>query len=210
MVDTSIIWISASAIILLMLLLILRQQKLSHLQQILQQTTLDYNQLAEKFDALNTLKNQLEQHIIKAQTESQGLQIRLNERDEKISYLTQELDEEQARHSSIAEQITALKERFGIASAQAESLHTQLQHSQSQLLRKEQEQQHLTEKLTALSQELTGLKTTLKKSILPSNNKISSNPNNSLAWNFKISLIAFWMKKAVLSAKLIKARWKPC
>ena len=85
MVDTSIIWISASAIILLMLLLILRQQKLSHLQQILQQTTLDYNQLAEKFDALNTLKNQLEQHIIKAQTESQGLQIRLNERDEKIS-----------------------------------------------------------------------------------------------------------------------------
>ncbi len=161
MVDTSIIWISASAIILLMLLLILRQQKLSHLQQILQQTTLDYNQLAEKFDALNTLKNQLEQHIIKAQTESQGLQIRLNERDEKISYLTQELDEEQARHSSIAEQITALKERFGIASAQAESLHTQLQHSQSQLLRKEQEQQHLTEKLTALSQELTGLKTTL-------------------------------------------------
>lgn len=147
--------------IVLILLLILFQQKYALLHKTLHKTTEDYNQLASKFDGINSLKNQLEQQIIKAQTESQGLQIRLNERDEKIYYLTQELDEEQARHSAIAEQITALKERFGIASAQAESLNAQLQHSQSQLSRKEQEQQHLTEKLTALSQELTGLKTTL-------------------------------------------------
>ena len=148
-------------VVLLILLLILRQQKYTHLHQELSKTTQDYNQLASKFDELSRIKNQLEQQTIKAQTESQGLLVRLNERDEKIHYLTQELDEEQSRHSAIAEQITALKERFGIASAQAESLNAQLQHSQSQLSRKEQEQQHLTEKLTALSQELTGLKTTL-------------------------------------------------
>ena len=148
-------------VVLLILLLILRQQKYTHLHQELSKTTQDYNQLASKFDELSSIKNQLEQQTIKAQTESQGLLVRLNERDEKIHYLTQELDEEQSRHSAIAEQITALKERFGIASAQAESLNAQLQHSQSQLSRKEQEQQHLTEKLTALSQELTGLKTTL-------------------------------------------------
>ena len=148
-------------VVLLILLLILCQQKYTHLHQELSKTTQDYNQLASKFDELSSIKNQLEQQTIKAQTESQGLLVRLNERDEKIHYLTQELDEEQSRHSAIAEQITALKERFGIASAQAESLNAQLQHSQSQLFRKEQEQQHLTEKLTALSQELTGLKTTL-------------------------------------------------
>ena len=148
-------------VVLLILLLILRQQKYTHLHQELSKTTQDYNQLASKFDELSSIKNQLEQQTIKAQTESQGLLVRLNERDEKIHYLTQELDEEQSRHSAIAEQITALKERSGIASAQAESLNAQLQHSQSQLSRKEQEQQHLTEKLTALSQELTGLKTTL-------------------------------------------------
>ena len=148
-------------VVLLILLLILRQQKYTHLHQELSKTTQDYNQLASKFDELSLIKNQLEQQTIKAQTESQGLLVRLNERDEKIHYLTQELDEEQSRHSAIAEQITALKERSGIASAQAESLNAQLQHSQSQLSRKEQEQQHLTEKLTTLSQELTGLKTTL-------------------------------------------------
>ena len=133
-------------VVLLILLLILRQQKYTHLHQELSKTTQDYNQLASKFDELSSIKNQLEQQTIKAQTESQGLLVRLNERDEKIHYLTQELDEEQSRHSAIAEQITALKERFGIASAQAESLNAQLQHSQSQLSRKEQEQQHLTEK----------------------------------------------------------------
>ena len=148
-------------VVLLILLLILRQQKYTHLHQELSKTTQDYNQLASKFDELSSIKNQLEQQTIKAQTESQGLLVRLNERDEKIHYLTQELDEEQSRHSAIAEQITALKERSGIASAQTESLNAQLQHSQSQLSRKEQEQQHLTEKLTTLSQELTGLKTTL-------------------------------------------------
>ena len=161
MSDMSLLWVMGVVSIVLILLLILFQQKYALLHKILHKTTEDYNQLASKFDGINSLKNQLEQQIIKAQTESQGLLVRLNERDEKIHYLTQELDEEQARHSTIAEQITALKERFGIASAQAESLNAQLQHSQSQLSRKEQEQQHLTEKLTALSQELTGLKTTL-------------------------------------------------
>ena len=40
------------------------------------------------------------------------------------------MDEEQLRHDQIGGQITALKERFGIASAQAESLQGQLQQAQ--------------------------------------------------------------------------------
>lgn len=163
MLDNPLFLISLAIALFFVILFILRQQKCAQLQQTLHQTTQDYNQLADKFDALNSVKNQLEQQTIKAQTESQGLQIRLNERDEKIVYLTQELDEEQARRSAIAEQITALKERFGIAHAQAESLQAQLTQSQSQLLRKEQEQQDLMAKFTALSQELTGLKTTLSE-----------------------------------------------
>ncbi|MDC2826070.1 DNA recombination protein RmuC [Rodentibacter pneumotropicus] len=153
--------ISLFILIILCFLLARRTRDVQELQQDLNKTNHDFNQLAERFDLLNQQKNLLEQRTVKAQTESEGLQIRLSERDEKIFYLTKELDEEQARNEQISTQITALKERFGIASAQAESLQNQLQQSQSQLLRKEQEQQNLTEKLTALSQELTGLKTTL-------------------------------------------------
>ncbi|OOF48057.1 recombinase RmuC [Rodentibacter trehalosifermentans] len=153
--------ISLFILIILCFLLARRSRDVQELQQDLNRTNSDFNQLAERFDLLNQQKNLLEQKAVKAQTESEGLQIRLSERDEKMAYLTKELDEEQARNEQIATQITALKERFGIASAQAESLQTQLQQSQAHLLRKEQEQLNLTEKLTALSQELTGLKTTL-------------------------------------------------
>lgn len=135
----------------------------TELQQDLNKTNQDFNQLAERFDLLDQQKSVLEQQAVKAQTQSEGLQIRLQERDEKIQYLTKELDEEQFRNEQIGAQITALKERFGIASAQAESLQTQLQQSQQNVLRKEQELQNLTAKLTALSQELTELKTTLSE-----------------------------------------------
>ena len=77
--------------------------------------------------------------------------------------MEKELDEEQLRHDQIGGQITALKERFGIASAQTESLQGQLQQAQENLLRKEQEQQKAQEKLTALSQELTDSKPRFRK-----------------------------------------------
>jgi len=149
---------------IVMLFLLSRSKRdTQELQQDLNKTIEDYNQLAERFDSLSAVKNQLEQQAVKAQTHAEGLQTRLNERDEKIQYLEKELDEEQLRHDQIGGQITALKERFGIASAQAESLQSQLQQAQENLLRKEQEQQKTQEKLTALSQELTELKTTLSE-----------------------------------------------
>ena len=149
---------------IVMLFLLSRSKRdTQELQQDLNKTIEDYNQLAERFDSLSALKNQLEQQAVKVQTHAEGLQTRLNERDEKIQYLEKELDEEQFRHDQIGGQITALKERFGIASAQAESLKGQLQQAQENLLRKEQEQQKTLEKLTALSQELTELKTTLSE-----------------------------------------------
>lgn len=138
-----------------------RTRDVQELRQDLNKSHQDFNQLAARFDALTQQNNLSEQHRIRAQAEREGLQIRLTERDEKIAYLSQELDEEQLRNAQIGSQISALKERFGIASAQAESLQNQLQQSQNQLVRKEQEQQQLTEKLTSLTQELTGLKTRL-------------------------------------------------
>ena len=78
--------------------------------------------MAERFDSLSVVKNQLEQQAVKAQTHAEGLQTRLNERDEKIQYLEKELDEEQLRHDQIGGQITALKERFGIASSTSRKL----------------------------------------------------------------------------------------
>lgn len=140
-----------------------RQRDSQELQQDLNKTIEDFNQLLSKFEAVQQAKNQLEQHVVKYQTTAEGLQVRLIERDDKLAYLQKELDEEQARHNDIAEKITALKERFGIASAQAESLAKQLEHSQANFTRKEQENQELVAKLTALSQELTELKTTLSE-----------------------------------------------
>lgn len=138
-----------------------RKRDSLELQQDLNKNIEDFNRLLEKFDAVTARKNQLEQEVVKAQTTADGLQIRLNERDEKVQYLQTELNEEQARHSAIAEQITTLKERFGVASAQADSLRGQLAQSQAQLTRKEELLTNLTEKHTALSQELAELKTTL-------------------------------------------------
>ena len=98
---------------IVMLFLLSRSKRdTQELQQDLNKTIGDYNQLAERFDALNAVKNQLEQQAVKAQTHAEGLQTRLNERDEKIQYLEKELDEEQLRHDQIGGQITALKERF--------------------------------------------------------------------------------------------------
>ncbi|HDR1021675.1 TPA: DNA recombination protein RmuC [Pasteurella multocida] len=138
-----------------------RKRDSQELQQDLNKTIEDFNQLLSKFEASQLAKSQLEQAVVKYQTNAEGLQVRLIERDEKLGYLQKELDEEQARHNEISEKITALKERFGIASAQAESLEKQLEHSQSNFYRKEQENRELVEKLTALSQEFTELKTTL-------------------------------------------------
>ena len=145
----------------LVLLFILARQKrdVQELQQDLNKNILDFNTLLEKFDRLTQIKNQFETAAVKAQTTAEGLQVRLSERDEKLAYLQQELNDEQKHHSQTIENLTALRERFGTVSAQSESLYYQLQQSRDEILRKEQERFALQDKLTTLTQELTGLKT---------------------------------------------------
>ena len=94
---------------LLILLLILRQQKYTHLHQELSKTTQDYNQLASKFDELSGVKNQFEQQTIKVQTENQGLQYRLTERDEQIHHLTQERQNLTEKLTALSQELTGLK-----------------------------------------------------------------------------------------------------
>ena len=96
-------------VVLLILLLILCQQKYTHLHQELSKTTQDYNQLASKFDELSGIKNQFEQQIIKVQTENQGLQYRLTERDEQIHHLTQERQNLTEKLTALSQELTGLK-----------------------------------------------------------------------------------------------------
>ncbi|HHF2590053.1 TPA: DNA recombination protein RmuC, partial [Haemophilus influenzae] len=96
-------------VIILILLLILRQQKYTHLHQELSKTTQDYNQLASKFDELSSIKNQFEQQTIKVQTENQGLQYRLTERDEQIHHLTQERQNLTEKLTALSQELTGLQ-----------------------------------------------------------------------------------------------------
>ena len=98
-----------AVVIILILLLILRQQKYTHLHQELLKTTQDYNQLASKFDELSCIKNQFEQQTIKVQTENQGLQYRLTERDEQIHHLTQEQQNLTEKLTALSQELTGLQ-----------------------------------------------------------------------------------------------------
>lgn len=98
-----------ATVVLLILLLILRQQKYTHLHQELSKKTQDYNLLASKFDELSGIKNQFEQQTIKVQTENQGLQYRLTERDEQIHHLTQERQNLTEKLTALSQELTGLK-----------------------------------------------------------------------------------------------------
>ncbi|MFZ7155246.1 DNA recombination protein RmuC [Avibacterium avium] len=159
-------WLGVAVLLLILCLVLFfistkHQRDKQQLEQELNKNVNDFNQLLEKYETLSQLRYQLEQDSVKAQTRAEGLQIRLNERDEKIHYLQQELDEEQARHSNIAEKITSLKEQFGIATAQVHSLQNQLNQTRTELKSKQQDYADLSEKSTALLQQLTELKTSL-------------------------------------------------
>ncbi|MCW9710938.1 DNA recombination protein RmuC [Avibacterium sp. 21-586] len=159
-------WLGVAVLLLILCLVLFfistkHQRDKQQLAQELNKNVNDFNQLLEKYETLSQLRYQLEQESVKAQTRAEGLQTRLNERDEKIHYLQQELDEEQARHSNIAEKITSLKEQFGIATAQVHSLQNQLNQSRAELKSKQQDYVDLSEKSTALLQQLTELKTSL-------------------------------------------------
>lgn len=153
------------AILLFMLLFVMARYKRDsqELQQDLQKTTQDFNQLLARYEQLNQLKNQQDQALIKAQTQVENNQIRLTERDEKIQYLTQELDEAQQRHQAALAQMTQLQQTAGINQSQLQQLQAQLQHSQNQFAQKDQEAANLNEKLTVLAQQLTQLKTSLSE-----------------------------------------------
>lgn len=160
------LWLLVSLFLILVaviLLFIMARYKRDsqELQQDLHKTTNEFNQLFARYEQLNQLKNQQDQALIKAQTQAENIQIRLAERDEKIQYLTKELDEEQQRHQSAIAQMTNLQQTVGINQAQLQQLQQQLHHSQNQFIQKDQEVIKLNEKLTALSQQLTQLKTTL-------------------------------------------------
>ena len=158
------ICITLTALCLLLFFIAARRKRdTEELQQDLNKTIQDFNQLVEKYDAVQQVREGLQQDVIQAKTRVEGLQERLDERDKKIGYLQKELDEEQLRTEVVNRNITELKERFGSASAQANSLQQQLQHSQSVVEQREQQLQQNRSQLNELAQELTELKTTLSE-----------------------------------------------
>ncbi|OOF71479.1 DNA recombination protein RmuC [Rodentibacter caecimuris] len=158
-------WIIIGSLMLVCIFLVFLLTKYKHdIQELtldLNKTILDFNQLAEKFDTLNIAKQQLEQQWIKEQTQAENLLLRISERDNKIIFVETELNEAQARNEQLVLQLNGAKERLGMTSAQLEGLQAQLMQNQQRLDAKENEQQNLTEKMTALSQELVHLKTML-------------------------------------------------
>ena len=153
--------ISVFIMVVLLFLLLRYRRDAKELRDDLSKNILDFNQLAEKFDQLNAVKTQFEQQAIKAQAVNDGIHIRLLERDEKLQFVTQELNEAQVRNEQLTSQAINLKERCGILSAQTESLQQQLEKTQTALFEKESDKQNLNQKLTALSQELATLRTVL-------------------------------------------------
>ena len=125
--------------ILLLFGLAKRKRDVLELQQDLDKAVLDFNLLVEKYEHLRQVKNQLDQAVVKAQTTTEGLQIRLSERDEKLHALQTELEQEQSHFNKTTENFTALRGRFGEVSAQAEGLQRQLMESRETLERKERE-----------------------------------------------------------------------
>ncbi|TCJ94840.1 DNA recombination protein RmuC [Volucribacter psittacicida] len=159
-------WLISTMSLLLLCLILLfvnakRKANSQALTQDLNKTVTEFNQLLQKYEGLVQAKHQVDQALVKVETHGENLQLRLQERDDKMRYLTQELDEEQQRHQQANAQLASLKENMGIASAQLQQLKQQLDYSQSQVSLKDQELSKLNEKLTALSQQFTELKTTL-------------------------------------------------
>ncbi|MBV7388167.1 DNA recombination protein RmuC [Pasteurellaceae bacterium TAE3-ERU1] len=156
-----------ACIVLVLVVLILffwnakRKRDSQELRADLNKTIADFNQLAQKYEQLQSHSQQLQSGLVQAQTRVEGLQTSLIERDEKIDYITRELDEEQARHQAIGEQITALKERFGATNALAQSLQSQLDRSHSQLSAKEQQVRNLDQELSQTQRTLMKLQTSL-------------------------------------------------
>lgn len=109
MFDNPLMLAAIAVALIFIVLFVLRQQKYAQLYLELQKTTQDYNQLAEKFDVLNGVKNQLEQQTVKAQTENQGLQVRLTERDEQIQRLAQERQHLTEKFTALSQEFTGLK-----------------------------------------------------------------------------------------------------
>ncbi|MFD0966699.1 DNA recombination protein RmuC [Seminibacterium arietis] len=136
-------------------------KKIKQLELVINKNINDFNQLIAKYENLQQIKNQLDQTIVRFQTATESLQARLAERDEKIQYLQNELNESQQRHENITNQMSSLKEHFGIAKAKSDSLQKQLEESRGEFFRKDQECVGLTKKATELLRELTQLKTTL-------------------------------------------------
>ena len=90
--------ISVFIMVVLLFLLLRYRRDAKELRDDLGKNILDFNQLAEKFDQLNAVKTQFEQQAIKAQAVNDGIHIRLLERDEKLQFVTQELNEAQVRN----------------------------------------------------------------------------------------------------------------
>lgn len=79
------------------------------LQLLQQKMTEDYHQLTNKFDTAQQQKNQLEQRVIKYQTQAEGVQLRLVERDQLLQVSQQENRELVEKITTLSQELTELK-----------------------------------------------------------------------------------------------------
>ncbi|MDH2999107.1 recombinase RmuC [Pasteurellaceae bacterium LFhippo2] len=137
------------------------QRDALELQQDLQNSQFQLEQLTQKYETIANHKQQIEQWAIQQQTIAETSIERINERDRLIQQLQQKVSLAEEQENQLESYINELKERVGAAQARADSLDEVLQTNQQQLNRREFESRALNEKLRQTEQELAELRTSL-------------------------------------------------
>lgn len=99
------------AIICLILVFVImrRNRDVLELTQDLNKNIVDYNQLAEKFDALSAVKNQQDLSLARIQTTNEYLTAEIAERDQALSQERSALTQTQENLTAVSQELTALK-----------------------------------------------------------------------------------------------------
>ena len=95
--------------LILVFVIIRRNRDVLELTQDLNQNIVDYNQLAEKFDALSAVKNQQDLSLARVQTTNEYLNAEIAERDQALSQERSALTQTQENLTAVSQELTALK-----------------------------------------------------------------------------------------------------
>lgn len=140
-----------------------RHKQINTLQQQQEQTVAEYNTLLKKAELLNEQYQFTQQEKVKLQAEKQGIEALLQDKNIQKIETEKNLSALQQKQQQTIDEMTALRESFGQASAKSEKLKQDLQYTQQQVAQKEQIILQYQQQITQLSQQLATLETSLSE-----------------------------------------------